>query len=353
MKKISKKVYEDFMKQKCIKLEDRKTIIDYWIGVIAFIFDLNFDNWKEDIEFGKFGSGASEKVWLINPETHEKGLFKFPKVKDKEKGTITGEYWAEKLAIEIGKLIDVKCARIDIGTYKGRIGSMSYNLVSTNFEENYTCLLEGIVFIENKYPYYDKDKLEDPYSNNKYSIQMIQKSLNGILKIEEFYKIVIFDILIGNSDRHHSNWAILAKGTAFKNSEDMTDINFNYSMSPLYDNGSSLCAYEDNNNVEIFFKDKMKFEALINTKYKSAIGWENERPIRHFELLKKIKDNAYDRTIQYIENIKNNINEENIDKILNEFDNDIISIDMKKLLKLYILERRKRMLVIYDLKDEV
>ena len=40
---ISTKVYEDFMKHKCIKLEDRKTIIDYWVCVIAFIFDLNFN----------------------------------------------------------------------------------------------------------------------------------------------------------------------------------------------------------------------------------------------------------------------------------------------------------------------
>ena len=80
----------------------------------------NFNNWLEDIESGKFGSGASEKIWLINPETKEKGLFKFPKIKDKEKGIITGEYWAEKLAAEIGKLIDVECARVDIGTYKGR-----------------------------------------------------------------------------------------------------------------------------------------------------------------------------------------------------------------------------------------
>ena len=78
---------------------------------------------------------------------------------------------------------------------------MSYNLVDFNFEDNYTNLLEGIVFIENQYPYYDKDKLEDTYSNSKYSIQMIQNSLNGILEIDKFYKIVIFDILIGNSDR--------------------------------------------------------------------------------------------------------------------------------------------------------
>lgn len=76
----------------------------------------NFDNWVEDTESGKFGSGASEKVWLINPESKEKGIFKFPKVRTN--GDITGEYWAEKLATEIGKLIDVECAKVDIGTYK-------------------------------------------------------------------------------------------------------------------------------------------------------------------------------------------------------------------------------------------
>ncbi|MBO5003947.1 MAG: HipA domain-containing protein [Clostridia bacterium] len=226
---------------------------------------------------------------------------------------------------------------------------MSYNIL----EDSESNLLEGLAFIQTHYPYYIKDKLEDPYSNIKYSIQMIQKSLNGIINIEEIYKMIIFDILIGNSDRHHSNFAIISKGTVYRTPENMLDIYFDYKMSPLYDNGSSLCAYEDNNNIEIFFKDKMKFEALVNTKSKSAIGWENERPIRHFELLKKLKENAYDLTISYIAKIKENINEQSINTILNEFDIDIINEDMKRLLKMYILERRKRMLEIYNLKDEV
>ncbi|HBC84826.1 MAG TPA: protein kinase [Clostridiales bacterium] len=226
---------------------------------------------------------------------------------------------------------------------------MSYNIL----EDSESNLLEGLAFIQTHYPYYIKNKLEDPYSNIKYSIQMIQKSLNGIINIEEIYKMIIFDILIGNSDRHHSNFAIISKGIVYKTPENKFDIYFNYKMGPLYDNGSSLCAYEDNNDIEIFFKDKMKFEALVNTKSKSAIGWENERPIRHFELLKKLKENAYDLTISYIEKIKENINEQSINTLLNEFDIDIINEDMKRLLKMYILERRKRMLEIYNLKDEV
>ena len=39
---------------------------------------INFENWEIDNE-SPFGSGASEKNWLINPITKEKGLFKFPK----------------------------------------------------------------------------------------------------------------------------------------------------------------------------------------------------------------------------------------------------------------------------------
>ena len=50
----------------------------------------NFDSWIEDKDSGKFGSGASEKIWLVNPKTNKKGLFKFPKIKSD--GTITGEY---------------------------------------------------------------------------------------------------------------------------------------------------------------------------------------------------------------------------------------------------------------------
>ncbi len=222
---------------------------------------------------------------------------------------------------------------------------MSYNIL----QNPELTLFEGIGFIQNKFPYYIKNKLEDPYSNLKYSVQMIEKSLENLhFDISKIYKMIIFDILIGNSDRHHSNWAIIHKIEDVHNMKHIT-----LDLCPLYDNGSSLCSYENNSNVKIFFKDKMKFEALVNTKSKSAIGWENERPIRHFELLHKIKENSYALTIQYIEKIKSNITGDSINNILNEFDNIIISENMKKLLRIYILERRKRMIEIYDLKDEV
>lgn len=73
----------------------------------------NFDKWE--VSTDTFGSGASEKLWLVNPKTAQKGIFKFPKVRND--GTITGEFWAEKLAVEIAKLVGIKCAKVDMGTY--------------------------------------------------------------------------------------------------------------------------------------------------------------------------------------------------------------------------------------------
>ena len=138
---------------------------------------------------------------------------------------------------------------------------MSYNIL----EDSESNLLEVLAFIQTQYPYYIKDKLEDSYSNIKYSVQMIQKSLSGIIDIEELYKVIIFDVLIGNSDSHHSNFAIISKGTIYKTPENMLDIYFDYKMSPLYDNGSSLCAYEDNNKINYEYRQLGEMKDLLDT----------------------------------------------------------------------------------------
>lgn len=138
---------------------------------------INFDNWIENDKLQVYGSGASEKIWLENPITGEKGLFKYPKIRPNQ--TITGEFWAEKLASEIGKLLNIECAKVDIGTYKGRLGSMSYNIIKGL--ENDTSLIEGVEFIQKVYPYYDKDKLKDSKTGDLYTVQMIEKSLKNIL----------------------------------------------------------------------------------------------------------------------------------------------------------------------------
>lgn len=69
---ISSKVYEDFMKHKCIKLEDRKTIIDYWVCVIAFIFDLNFNISLKYVKENNYIDILVDRIEYKNNDTKQK-----------------------------------------------------------------------------------------------------------------------------------------------------------------------------------------------------------------------------------------------------------------------------------------
>ena len=93
------------------------------------------------------GSGRSEKIWLMSDDT-DIGLFKFPKI-DPTTSHETTEHISEHLAHRLGEVLGVSTADVDIGTYNGRIGSMSY-LVAEPDEY----LIEGIGFISGLYPDY-------------------------------------------------------------------------------------------------------------------------------------------------------------------------------------------------------
>ncbi len=70
--KISTKVYEDFMKHQCIKLNDRKTMIDYWVCIIAFIFDLNFNISLKYVKENNYIDILIDKIEYKNSDTKKK-----------------------------------------------------------------------------------------------------------------------------------------------------------------------------------------------------------------------------------------------------------------------------------------
>lgn len=154
-----------------------------------------------------------------------------------KKDTETTDHVSECVAYELANLIGIPCARFEIGMYRGREGSMSYNIVD---HEGIT-LMEGIYCISRVYPRFDEELLMDTETGKKYSLDMIKAALEPWRLFDDFLPILIFDFLIGNTDRHQSNWAILAKN-------EMSRVRL--SISPLYDNSSSLCAYVNESRIK-------------------------------------------------------------------------------------------------------
>ncbi|AYD39289.1 protein kinase [Clostridium fermenticellae] len=286
----------------------------------------NFDEW--DVYEGlDAGSGRSEKQWLINRKgDNQIGLFKFPK------SEYTTEHFSEKIAADIASIINFPCAKIDLGTYNGREGVMSYRINSDREP-----LIEGVSLIIKLYNQYDVNKLFDCKSNEYYSLDMIMKSLQEFKLEKEFLKIPIFDFLIGNSDRHQNNWAIIKSDTGVK-------------ISPLYDNGSSLCCYENEENLQGCIKDTLKFKSIVDTKSKSMIRidkYKKKKPT-HLQVIQYIRNEYYRDTIDFVVDINRLFTYNKLDDLMNTYDG-YISNNRIKLIKNFLKYKLKELTQVYNL----
>ena len=125
------------------------------------------------------------------------------------------------------------------------LGSHIFNMLELNAQETYLGLYNGeqVVacknFIIDGYqfvPFNDvgESTLEQDKETYQYSYQDIMQMLADNVKltnvketIDMFWNIYVVDALLGNFDRHGSNWGFLKK-------------NGRYSLTPIFDNGSCL-----------------------------------------------------------------------------------------------------------------
>ena len=290
----------------------------------------DFSFWEE-YEGASEGSGRSEKIWLQNPDTGQTGLFKF------KKDVGTTDHVSECIAYEIAQLLGLPCAKFELGMYHGREGSMSYNIIKKSNQ----MLVEGIYFITLIYPEYNPEQFIDSVTKHRYSIEMVKKAIEQFVSIEGFLKMLVFDYLIGNSDRHQNNWAILIEDDKME-------------WSPLYDNSSSLCAYIPEEQITGYFgKDKNRWNSLVDTKSRSLLRcreFDEKRPT-HLKVLKYLKENYFEETRGFAGKIVTIMTEKQIYDILNPYSEEL-SDNKKELISKYLLEKRQMLRAVYFGEEE-
>lgn len=266
----------------------------------------------------------------MNPDTGQIGLFKF------KKDIETTDHVSECIAYDPAKLIELPCAKFEIGSYKGREGSMSYNIIA--HEE--MALIEGIYCISLMYHGFDAELLMDVQTQQKYSLDMIKTALEPLGLFNDFLPILVFDFLIGNTDRHQSNWALILE-------EDLL------SISPLYDNSSSLCAYVKESRIKDYLgNDKLLWKSLIDTKSKSLIRITSNdiKQPTHLTMVEFLKRNYYEQTISIEKKIEALVTEHTVYDILDKY-KEALTEERKNLIGKYILSKVELLRKIYGEKE--
>ena len=233
-------------------------------------------------------SGSREKRIALDKKAKQIAYFKYEKYN-------CSESCSEKLSYEIAKVLGYPCAHIEFAEdEKGRVGILNY------------------IFVDNKKSHHNDASFyinkNSSLRNEFYTISNIKECLDEIdLNLfSNFLKIMVFDALIGETDRHEENWGIISTN------------NNKYVLSPLYDNGCNLLRYfKDESFAEKYYNDDKEFNKYIR-KSKSLIYKENSK--HKYNLIELIEE-LYRRYPQDITKEINNLDklsDEKIEKIVNK-----------------------------------
>ena len=185
------------------------------------------------------GRGTRRKFWIVGENDQTEWLLKFPR-----QGT--GEHWAEKIAAEIGRLIDVDTAKVELASSNDELATICRSFLPDEDDDEHStwnakAWFHGAEFLEMFTQGYD---LERVWSNRAHNIKnivsavMVVAGVDGMnpmpkwdKMIEDLASYALLDGLIGNTDRHHENWMMVYV-------EDSGDIRMY--AAPSYDHASSL-----------------------------------------------------------------------------------------------------------------
>ena len=125
-----------------------------------------------------------------------------------------------------------------------------------------------------------------------FTFQLIEKAVESTFPKEksdimhELSKLMIFDALVGNNDRHFFNWGVIRNviGNEFPR------------FSPVYDTARGLFWNYSESKLSAIAKNSRTINDVIK-KYcdnsRPKIGWDGEKNINHFRLFRKITENEF------------------------------------------------------------
>jgi hypothetical protein len=340
---------------------------------VANFYDITTWSTKEWFQTG----GTRNKLIVVNPSNNSDYYFKCSL--KREVIDYKYEFWSEIIASEVGHFLGFDILKYDIAYNGKEVGCISESMT----KEGINKLSEGKQYLTAFRPTYNPELKS---SKKEYNFQFIKNSLKfaGLNQfINNIIQTIIFDAIIGNSDRHQENWGIITK---LSNSSTQTLIDkilftrqtlidkflsTNYSnaaiyllddpisfarklrlflkrsihlesldsFSKIYDSGSSLGREIPDSNIILMLKNPYLIENYIK-KGKSEIHWESNK-CNHMELLAKVCVEHKREVKRVLKRVEKRYNKQNIEDIVNNIDLHL----PKELIYYKLLDERKNLII--------
>lgn len=196
---------------------------------------IEVSGWEED-EFGVFPQGARAKGAYLAPEVVPDAVLR-PRWRylfKRSRGCYPEQFWAEIVAYRIGCLMGVAVppafAAVDSTT--GSAGA----LIEWFYDEGSDSFIWAGEFLQSMFPGFDRDLGS---THTLKGNETLLRAMSYLTSAEDrsfrenwrqwWVDALLFDALIGNTDRHQDNW-----GFIFRNNPPAI------TLAPMFDNGTSL-----------------------------------------------------------------------------------------------------------------
>lgn len=241
-------------------------------------------------------SGDAPKAIIRIHHPNQRHYFK----KNKHRWSIyiakTGHKWypiesmTEYLLNLLGKDFGLNMAESSIAVIGGQLRFLSKYFLTTQWEE----LVHGADIFAGYLG--DKELVEQieeqQLSRDLFTLQFVEKAIDYQFSYQKseimnhLVRLLLYDALVGNNDRHFYNWGIIR---SIKQS-------FQPHFSPVYDTARGLFWNDDDDKIICCTSDRQqRINYIIKycRKSRPKLGWEGEKNINHFKLVEKIYNNQF------------------------------------------------------------
>lgn len=154
--------------------------------------------------------GSKPKRWLLGP-TGARWLFKELTSNKSRAGTtfLRGDDWSEVISSEIARALGLATATVELARWGERQGVLSLSIA------HHASLIHGNEVMSAVYPGYANASRHNPMYTVDAAMRIMQ-AVKGppympVGAPTAFAGYLLLDALVGNTDRHHENWALLQK----------------------------------------------------------------------------------------------------------------------------------------------